>query len=65
MTLHTPKIRVAFEMRANFLVAFSFCLILPMPSSSMEEILSVTGPGREAPVMEDSDKGTARYDVRG
>lgn len=50
-------------MRMNFFVAFLACFSLPMMSSAMEEILSVTGPGREAPVIEDSDKGPSRYDV--
>ena len=64
MTLDAPKIRVTSKMRADFLVALLFSFLHPMPSSAMEEILSVTGPGREAPVIEDSDKGPSRYDVR-
>ena len=31
-------------------------LLLPAVASAIDEILTVTGPGREAPVMEDSDK---------
>ena len=45
-------------MSANLLVALLSCFILPLPTSGMEEILTVTGPAREAPVMEDSDKGS-------
>ena len=31
-------------------------LLLPAVASAIDEILTVTGPGREAPVMEDSDQ---------
>ena len=60
MTLNAPKKRVTFnfKMSASLLVASLSCFILPMPSLGMEEILTVTGPAREAPVMEDSDKGS-------
>ena len=58
MTLNAPKKRVTYKMSANLLAAFLSCFILPLPSLGMEEILTVTGPAREAPVMEDSDKGS-------
>ena len=58
MTLDAPKRRVTIKMSADLLVALLSCFILPLPTSGMEEILTVTGPAREAPVMEDSDKGS-------
>ena len=58
MTLDAPKKRMTYEMSAILLVALLSCFILPLPTSGMEEILTVTGPAREAPVMEDSDKGS-------
>ena len=42
------------EMRT--FVAVALLLLLPAVASAIDEILTVTGPGREAPVMEDSDK---------
>ena len=36
--------------------AAALLLLLPAAASAIDEILMVTGPGREAPVMEDSDK---------
>ena len=58
MTLDAPKTGVTYKMSAILLVALLSCFILPLPTSGMEEILTVTGPAREAPVMEDSDKGS-------